>query len=76
MYRHNIAITNIETARKFVVMTSKYPDIKILLHSNEYAIDAHSIIGILSLDLSKPLSLEAEGGDIDSFINDVQPYTV
>ena len=50
--------------------------IKITLNHNEYSIDAHSIIGILSLDLSKPIYLEAESDDMDAFIEELKPFTV
>lgn len=34
-----------------------------ILHSGKYAVDAKSIMGVFSLDLSKPLTLEIEFGD-------------
>ena len=76
MYSTNISINGIDAARAFVAMTAKYPMIKITLNHNEYSIDAHSIIGILSLDLSKPIAIEANGDDMDSFIEDLKPFTV
>lgn len=76
MFSTNISITGIDKARKFVELTMRYPQIKITLNHNEYSIDAHSIIGILSLDLSQPILLEAEGDDIDAFIEGLQPFTV
>ena len=76
MYNTDIRINGIDAARSFVAMTADYPQIKITLNHNEYSIDAHSIIGILSLDLSKPIALEAEGEDIDSFIEALKPFTV
>ena len=76
MYSTNIAINGIDKAREFVAMTAKYPQIKITLNHNEYSIDAHSIIGILSLDLTKPILVEAEGTEMDAFIEDLKPFTV
>lgn len=76
MYHGNIHINGIDQARAFVAMTEKYPEIKITLNCDEYAVDAHSIIGILSLDLSKPILLSAEGGDLNALIDDLKPYTV
>ena len=76
MYNSTIYISSIAKARSFVAMTSKYPKLKILLTSSEYSVDAHSIIGILSLDLSRPIQLMAEGDGIDPFIEDLKPYTV
>lgn len=76
MYYSTVAIHNIASARAFVAMTSKYPNIKIMLNCREYSVDAHSIIGILSLDLTQPIKLEAEGENIDALIDDLKPYTV
>lgn len=76
MYFSTVSINSIAKARAFVAMTSKYPDIKIMLNCMEYSVDAHSIIGILSLDLTRPIRLEAEGDGIDDLINDLKPYMV
>ena len=57
-------------------MTAKYPKISITLNHNEYSINAHSIIGILSLDLTKPITVEAEGENLDSFVEALKPFTV
>lgn len=76
MYKSNITINGIDTARRFVAVTAKYPQIKITLNDKDYKIDAHSIIGILSLDLSKPVAIEAEGELLDRFIDDLKPFTV
>lgn len=76
MYKSQITINGIDAARNFVAMTAKYPKIRITLNHNEYEINAHSIIGILSLDLSKPIEIEAEGDDLEPFINDLKPFSV
>lgn len=74
--KRTITIPNIETARNFVAMTAKYPFIKLNLNCDDYSIDAHSIIGILSLDLSKPLELDIDGEISNDFVLDLEPYTV
>ena len=76
MFSTKIIISGVDAARSFVAMTTKYPQIQITLNHNEYAIDAHSIIGILSLDLSQPITLEANGEELESFIEDLKPFTV
>lgn len=76
MYSTKISIKGVDAAREFVAMTAKYPKIKITLNHNEYSIDAHSIIGILSLDLTKPITVEAEGDNMEDFIKDLEPFTV
>jgi len=76
MYNCTITIKGIENARSFVALTARYPKTKITLHCQEYSVDAHSIIGILSLDLSRPIQLNAGGENLESFIRDLEPYTV
>jgi phosphotransferase system HPr-like phosphotransfer protein len=76
MYKTNIMIGSLDKARSFVEMTNRHPQEHITLRSEEYAVDAHSIIGILSLDLNNRIELEAEGEYLDGLIADLKPYTV
>ncbi len=76
MYYSTVSISSIAGARAFVAMTAKYPKTRIMLSCREYSVDAHSIIGILSLDMTQPMKLEAEGENIDALIDDLKPYTI
>lgn len=76
MYNDTIMIHDIDTARQFVDDMIEFLDVKILLKSGNYAIDGHSIIGILSLDFTKPIELEATGNINDKFISTVAQYSV
>ena len=51
---------------------------KVKAFVNEYVIDAKSIMGIFSLDLSKPINLNihAEGSTLDSILAVVTPYVI
>ena len=48
------------------------------LHSGRYCVDAKSIMGIFSLDLSKPINLNihAEGSALDTILAVVEPYVI
>ena len=48
------------------------------LVSGRYVIDAKSIMGIFSLDLSKPidLNIHADGSALDGVMDIIQKYTV
>ena len=47
------------------------------LISGRYVIDAKSIMGIFSLDLSKPIELTIhESDEIDEILKALQPYVV
>ena len=76
MYHGKILINGIDSARSFVALTAKYPELKIMLRCEEYEVDAHSIIGILSLDLSRQIDVTAEGDSAEEFAVDLKPFTV
>ncbi|MBQ6152262.1 MAG: HPr family phosphocarrier protein [Ruminococcus sp.] len=74
--KSTISINNVEQARQFVEMTSRFPKIRLMLHEGDYDIDAHSIIGILSLDLTQPIELLADGEITEEFLTALAPFTV
>ena len=74
MYNGTIHIKSVDMARAFVNMTSKHPKLKITLNSNEYSVDGHSIVGILSLDFNHPIEVIAEGEAEDEFAVDLEPF--
>ncbi|MCI1955478.1 MAG: HPr family phosphocarrier protein [Oscillospiraceae bacterium] len=75
MYTSSILLSSIEAVKKFVTLTNHY-HFPINLATDKYKIDAKSIMGIFSLDLSKPLQIEvdAENGEADEFIRELQPF--
>ena len=46
------------------------------LHSGRYCVDAKSIMGIFSLDLSKEIEMEVHSDDCADFLNDIKPFIV
>lgn len=58
MYFTTIYIPDIATARRFVDVMERYPDIHMSIKSDNLEIDPHSIMGVLSLDLNRKLTLE------------------
>ena len=59
MKTFNILLSSINDVKDFVNIVSKY-DADIDLASGRYVVDAKSIMGIFSLDLSKPIKLETQ----------------
>lgn len=53
----NIKLNSIEDAQRFVNLMAKF-DCDITVESNEFIADAKSILGVLSLDLTKPIILK------------------
>lgn len=75
MYSTEIFFHNLNHVKQFVNVISKYDKMPVNLVSDIYIIDAHSLIGIISLDISKPIKLEVPIEDIpDSFYKDIKPF--
>ena len=72
-----ISLNSIDKVKSFVNEITKY-DYDFDLVSGSYVIDAKSIMGIFSLDLSKPidLNIHAENQDADNIIELLKPYLV
>ena len=71
----NILLNTINDVKVFVNAVSKY-DFDVDLISGRYAIDAKSIMGIFSLDLSKQIRLEAHSEDVSAFFEEIKPFIV
>ena len=62
MVKLNVKIVSMQDADKFNKIRSKF-DCDMDLQSGKYYVDAKSIMGIFSLDLSQPLVLNADTDD-------------
>lgn len=70
-------INTIESVKNFVNIVSKF-DAEIDLASGRYIIDAKSIMGIFSVDLSKPLDLRihGDGDEAEEILKQLKKYLV
>jgi len=75
MKKTTIMLATINDVKNFVSIVS-HCDYDVDLISGRYAIDAKSIMGIFSLDLSKPIELEAHTDDAAAFFDQIKPYIV
>lgn len=73
----NISLNSIDKVKTFVNLINRF-DYDFDLVSGRYVIDAKSIMGIFSLDLSKPIALNiyADDQNIDEILNALSPYLV
>lgn len=71
----NILLGTINDVKNFVNIVSQY-DFDVDLVSGRYAIDAKSIMGIFSLDLSKPIKAEIHSDNCDKFMEAIKPFIV
>lgn len=72
-----ISLNSINKVKSFVNEITKF-DNDFDLVSGRYVIDAKSIMGIFSLDLSKPidLNIHANESDIENILSVLKPYLV
>jgi phosphotransferase system HPr-like phosphotransfer protein len=59
-----VNLDSVNKVKEFVEITGKFPEDLDLAHG-KYVIDAKSLMGIFSLDLSKPLDLTINSDDED-----------
>ena len=71
-----ISLNSIGKVKSFVNAITQF-DFDFDLISGRYVIDAKSIMGIFSLDLSKPIELTIhESDEMDEILKIIQPYIV
>jgi hypothetical protein len=73
-----ISLNSIDKVKSFVNELVRYSDVDFDLVSGRYVIDAKSIMGIFSLDLSKPidLNIHADEGDMEDILSHLAPYII
>ena len=73
-----ISLNSIDKVKSFVNELVHYSDVDFDLVSGRYVIDAKSIMGILSLDLSKPidLNIHADDGEMEDILSHLAPYII
>lgn len=62
-----ISLQMAQNVKEFVKIVQDYP-YEIDLKSDKYVVDAKSILGIFSLDLSKPLVVEIHSDNCDDLV--------
>lgn len=71
-----ISLNSIDKVKSFVNTLTKFDD-DFDLVSGRYVIDAKSIMGIFSLDLSKPIDLNIHASDnMDEILKALEPYII
>ena len=70
-----VMLGTINDVKNFVSVVSQC-DYDVDLISGRYAVDAKSIMGIFSLDLSKPIKLEAHTDNADEFFSQIKEFIV
>ena len=72
-----ISLNSIDKVKSFVNELVKFTDVDFDLVSGRYVIDAKSIMGIFSLDLSKPIDLAIHTEtNLDEILEVLKPYII
>ena len=68
-----ISLEMAQRVKEFVNIAQNYP-FEILLKSGKYIVDAKSILGIFSLDLSLPITVEVYANDCDELLEKLKKF--
>ncbi|MBO4989346.1 MAG: HPr family phosphocarrier protein [Clostridia bacterium] len=69
-----VSLEMAQKVKEFVNVTQSFP-CEILLKSGKFVVDAKSILGIFSLDLSKPITVEVYSNDCDEIIEQLRKFS-
>lgn len=70
-----IKLSFAEEVKTFVNVANRY-NYDMDLRAGRHVVDAKSILGIFSLDLSKPITLEIYAEECDDLLNDLKAFIV
>ena len=71
----NIKLSLAENVKHFVNIANKYP-YDLDLRVGRHVVDGKSILGIFSLDLSKPITLEVYSDHCDDLMEELKPFII
>ena len=71
----NIKLSLAQNVKSFVNIANRYP-YDIDLRVGRHVVDGKSILGICSLDLSKPITLEVYNDNCDDLMEDIKPFLI
>lgn len=71
----NIKLSLAENVKQFVNIASRHP-YDIDLRVGRHVVDGKSILGIFSLDLSKPITLEVYEDNCDDLMEEIKPFII
>ena len=68
-----IRLSLVENVNNFVNIVTRYP-FEMDLRAGRHVVDAKSILGIFSLDLSKPITLEVYSDSCEELLEEIKPF--
>ena len=73
MFTVTVMLDSVEKVQRFVSVISKY-SCSFDIESEHSCVDAKSIVGLFSLDISKPLTIQDEGAELEDILRDIQEF--
>ena len=73
MFEQKIFLNNLDDVKKFVEIAAS-KDYAVELISDKYVVNAKSINGVFSLDLTKPITLRAHCESSGNLIKQIKPF--
>ncbi len=73
MVRFTVQFKSITDVKDFVHTVNLYP-YDVDLSSGRYVVDAKSIMGIFSLELQRPITIEIHSDQCDDLVSALTPY--
>lgn len=73
MKKFDVVFKTLADVQKFVNIVNRY-SYDVDLTSGKYVVDAKSIMGIFSLDLSKPITIELHSDDTAALENELKSF--
>jgi len=70
-----IRLNTVGDIKDFVNIVTKY-EFEVDLTSDRYVVDAKSIMGLYSLDLSKPVEVKIYSDDCQAFLDEIKNFIV
>ena len=71
----NIKLSLAENVKAFVNIVNRHP-YDVDLRAGRHVVDAKSILGIFSLDLSKPVTVEVYSDSCDDLMEEIKPFII
>lgn len=75
MRTEQVLLKSMEEIQEFNRIVGQY-EYEVDMVSGRYVIDAKSLMGILSLDLSKPVTIQLQGNPDETFLEKIEKFIV
>lgn len=76
MFSVPLAVKNKNGLIEIFETLSHFPNMMMMLKSGEYTVDAHSLMGVFAIDISKPFELVLDTEPDDSFKEAISDFTL